>query len=61
VDADPAKAGFGPGDLRQLDAILALPNLDVRGLMTVGWPYSPGPGGEAHVRTPRELDVVSGP
>ncbi|MCI0582345.1 MAG: YggS family pyridoxal phosphate-dependent enzyme [Chloroflexi bacterium] len=37
VDADPAKAGFPPGELRAaLPAILDLPNLDVRGLMTVG-------------------------
>ncbi len=38
VDVDPAKAGFLPAALkRELGAILALPNLDVRGLMTVGW------------------------
>ena len=37
VDADPAKEGFAPADLeRDLAAILALPHLDVRGLMTVG-------------------------
>jgi PLP dependent protein len=37
VDADPAKAGFAPGAIeRELGAILALPNLEVRGLMTVG-------------------------
>ena len=37
VDADPAKAGFGPDELAgQLPGILDLPNLDVRGLMTVG-------------------------
>jgi pyridoxal phosphate enzyme (YggS family) len=37
VDADVAKAGFGPGELeRDLDAILGLAGLDVRGLMTVG-------------------------
>ena len=37
VDADPAKAGFAPDGLgRDLVALLALPNLDVRGLMTVG-------------------------
>jgi pyridoxal phosphate enzyme (YggS family) len=46
VDADPAKAGFVPGDLeRELGAILALPNLEVRGLMTVGW--LAGDAGEA--------------
>lgn len=37
VDADPAKAGFAPVDLAAaLPGILALPNLAVEGLMTVG-------------------------
>jgi len=37
VDADPAKAGFPPDALAaELPALLALPNLEVRGLMTVG-------------------------
>ena len=37
VDADPAKAGFSPAGLeRQLDELLALPALEVGGLMTVG-------------------------
>ena len=37
VDDDPAKAGFEPATLeRELDALLALPNLVVEGLMTVG-------------------------
>ncbi len=37
VDADPAKAGFPPGALpAALPALLALPNLRVAGLMTVG-------------------------
>jgi pyridoxal phosphate enzyme (YggS family) len=37
VDADPAKAGFGPGDLAgALPALARLPNLELRGLMTVG-------------------------
>lgn len=37
VDADPAKAGFGPADLEAVLAdVLALPNLDLQGLMTVG-------------------------
>lgn len=37
VDADPAKAGFEPADLEAaLPDALALPNLDVQGLMTVG-------------------------
>ncbi len=38
VDVDPAKAGFSPAALeRESAGILALPHLDVRGLMTVGW------------------------
>ena len=45
VDADPAKAGFSPQALEhELEAILDLPNLEVRGLMTVGLLTS---GGEA--------------
>ena len=37
VDADPAKAGFAPDELAlALPAMLDLPHLDVRGLMTVG-------------------------
>ncbi len=38
VDDDPAKAGFTPETLgRELGDVLALPHLEVRGLMTVGW------------------------
>jgi len=38
VDDDPAKAGWVPTDLeRELGAVVVLPNLEVRGLMTVGW------------------------
>jgi PLP dependent protein len=37
VDDDPAKAGFAPGDLdAALDAVAALPSLEVTGLMTIG-------------------------
>jgi PLP dependent protein len=37
VDDDPAKAGFTPDGLgAEIDAILALPGLEVLGLMTVG-------------------------
>jgi pyridoxal phosphate enzyme (YggS family) len=37
VDRDTSKAGFGPGELEAaLDELLALPNLQVRGLMTIG-------------------------
>jgi hypothetical protein len=38
VDGDPAKEGFAADGLAgALADILVLPNLDVRGLMTVGW------------------------
>jgi pyridoxal phosphate enzyme (YggS family) len=38
VAADPAKEGFAPDALeRDLDVVLALPYLEVRGLMTVGF------------------------
>jgi len=38
VDADPAKAGFAPEELESdLADLLSLPNLEVRGLMTLGW------------------------
>lgn len=38
VDGDPAKAGFMADALeRELADVLALPDLEVRGLMTVGW------------------------
>lgn len=38
VDADPSKEGFSPDELvGGLEQILVLPNLEVRGLMTVGW------------------------
>jgi hypothetical protein len=38
VDADPAKAGFAPLDLeRELADVVSLPNVEVQGLMTVGW------------------------
>ena len=37
VDDDPSKAGFAPDELdRELGPILDLPQLDVRGLMTIG-------------------------
>jgi pyridoxal phosphate enzyme (YggS family) len=37
VDADPAKTGFAAADLEaSLGALLELPRLDVRGLMTIG-------------------------
>jgi pyridoxal phosphate enzyme (YggS family) len=37
VDADPAKAGFDPAALEAaLPGLLALPSLEIRGLMTVG-------------------------
>ena len=37
VDLDPAKHGFQPADIEgAMPALLALPNLETRGLMTVG-------------------------
>ena len=37
VDADPAKSGFRPDEIEHdLSTVLRLPNLEVRGLMTVG-------------------------
>jgi len=44
VDDDPAKEGFDPAGLAvDLEEVLSLPNLDVRGLMTVGWLTAGGP------------------
>lgn len=44
VDDDPAKEGFALDVLEaDLAHILALPNLEVRGLMTVGWLTAGGP------------------
>jgi hypothetical protein len=44
VDADPAKEGFTPSELEgSLGRILDLANLEVRGLMTVGWLTAGGP------------------
>jgi pyridoxal phosphate enzyme (YggS family) len=58
VDADPAKAGFEGDDLEaQLDAILALTNLDVRGLMTVGWLTAGGPAARPTFARLRELSI----
>jgi len=38
VDGDPAKAGFTADALgRELAGVLTLPNVEVQGLMTVGW------------------------
>ena len=44
VDDDPAKEGFDPDGLAaDLEHVLALSNLEVRGLMTVGWLTAGGP------------------
>lgn len=44
VDDDPAKEGFDPDGLAaELEHVLGLPNLEVRGLMTVGWLTAGGP------------------
>ena len=57
VDADPAKAGFAPAALEhELDDLLGLPNLEIRGLMTVG--FFTG-GGEAARPTSARLRALS--
>ena len=58
VDDDPAKAGFEPAALeRELAAILGLPNLDVRGLMTVGRLVENAAQARATFRALRELSA----
>ena len=56
VDADPAKAGFEPADLADaLSVLSALPNLELRGLMTVGRLAATGEGARATFRGLRTL------
>ncbi len=56
VDLDPAKHGFGPTDVdAALPALLALPNLEVRGLMTVGRLTTDESGARQTFRELREL------
>ena len=56
VDGDPAKAGFPPDALeRELGAVLELPNLEVRGLMTVGLLTSGGDAARPTFARLREL------
>lgn len=58
VDLDPAKHGFQPADVdAALPALLALPNLEVRGLMTVGRLTTDGAGARATFRELRELST----
>jgi PLP dependent protein len=58
VDADPAKAGFAPDELAlALPAMLDLPHLDVRGLMTVGWLTAGGPQARPTFVRLRELSA----
>jgi pyridoxal phosphate enzyme (YggS family) len=57
VDADPAKAGFAASGLEDvLGELLALTNLEARGLMTVGWLAG---GGDAARPTFERLRVIS--
>jgi pyridoxal phosphate enzyme (YggS family) len=57
VDADPAKAGFTAAGLETaLADLLALTNLEARGLMTVGWHTG---GGEAARPTFARLRAIS--
>jgi PLP dependent protein len=56
VDADPAKAGFAPDAVdAALPVLLALPNLEIRGLMTVGRLAVDPADGRATFRGLREL------
>jgi PLP dependent protein len=58
VDLDPAKHGFGPTDVdAALPALLALPNLEVRGLMTVGRLTTDETGARATFRELRDLST----
>lgn len=57
VDEDPSKAGLLPGPLEQeLEAILELPHLEVKGLMTVGFHTG---GGDAARPTFARLRTLS--
>lgn len=56
VDDDPAKAGFGPAALeRELDEVLALSNVRVDGLMTVGFHTGGGDAARPTFARLREL------
>ncbi|MEX1334275.1 MAG: YggS family pyridoxal phosphate-dependent enzyme [Candidatus Limnocylindrales bacterium] len=58
VDEDPAKAGFDPAALqRELDRVLALPNLRVDGLMTVGFHTGGGDAARPTFARLRELST----
>jgi PLP dependent protein len=58
VDLDPAKHGFQPTDIGDaLPALLALPNLEVRGLMTVGRLTNDETGARQTFRELRELSA----
>ena len=57
VDADPAKEGFAPDALdRELEALVGLTNVEVRGLMTVGFQSG---GGDAARPTFERLRQLS--
>jgi hypothetical protein len=56
VDEDPAKAGFGPADLEhELESLLSLARVEVRGLMTVGFFTGGGEGARPTFARLREL------
>ncbi len=58
VDLDPAKHGFEPTDVdAALPALLALPNLEVRGLMTVGRLTTDETGARGTFRELRDLST----
>jgi pyridoxal phosphate enzyme (YggS family) len=60
VDEDPAKSGFDPDAVASaLDALLALPNLEIQGLMTVGRVAHAEPEARATFRSLRELSEAA--
>jgi pyridoxal phosphate enzyme (YggS family) len=60
VDEDPAKSGFDPDAVASaLDALLALPNLEIQGLMTVGRVAHAEPEARATFRSLRELSAAA--
>ena len=59
VDADPSKAGFAPeAAVAAAAAVLALPNLRVDGLMTIGRPAETPDDARATFRDLRDLSAV---
>ena len=58
VDADPAKEGFAPDALdRELEALVGLTNVEVRGLMTVGFQSGGGDAARPTIERQRPSPV----